>query len=161
MVASIISYYTSLKRGVGRKEKIYLLYRTNFLHKAYNLLTKGFLFFRKWSIFTVSRTLTVIGFTLVQLKLDLCSLAFIWRTRINTTNALIRGHFLIVVTSPSSLILNPLGTLLVSIYLVGLVALDSMFGEISYVRFAIFMPMIVGKLLSTLFIHVWGMRKFV
>ena len=140
---------------------IYLAIRTGLLKKVYGIFSSGISFFSHWVCFIFRKPMTIFYFTLLQGKVALSAIPYIWRTRTGLINFLIRLVFLILVIAPAAFIINPFGFLSMYSYLLFSVLSDGLIGAVFSTRALILCPILLGRLFSLVYIYVTDMDEFI
>lgn len=140
---------------------IYLAIRTGLLKKVYGLFSSGISFFSHWVCFIFRKPMTIFYFTLLQGKVALSAIPYIWKTRTGLINFFIRLIFFILIVVPAAFTINPLGFLLIYSYLILSVLSDGLIGAVFSSRALLFCPILLGRLFSLIYIYVTDMDEFV
>ena len=105
--------------------------------------------------------MTIFYFTLLQGKVALSAIPYIWKTRTGLINFFIRLIFFILIVVPAAFTINPLGFLLIYSYLILSVLSDGLIGAVFSSRALLFCPILLGRLFSLIYIYVTDMDEFV
>ena len=105
--------------------------------------------------------MTIFYFTLLQGKVALSAIPYIWKTRTGLINFFIRLIFFILIVVPAAFTINPLGFLLIYSYLIFSVLSDGLIGAVFSSRALLFCPILLGRLFFLIYVYVTDMDEFI